>query len=102
MKILRGRGRLANLYVVARRKLQETLDARAGMFRSLPFVTVRQQQHYSRQQIPFVFARRYELIDDDLRSIGKITELRFPQNQRLGEIAAEAIFESQNGSFGKR
>ena len=32
----------------------------------------------------FIFARGDELVDDDLRAIGEIAELRFPQDQRLG------------------
>ena len=102
MKILRrGRG-LADLDVVARRQLQKALDARAGMLRPLPFVAVRQQHHHAGEQIPLVLARGDELVDDDLRAVREIAELRLPQHQRLGIIAAEAVLESQHGSLGKR
>ena len=101
MKILRGGGRLADLNIVARRELQKSLDARAGMFRALAFVAVRQQQHDAGEQIPLVFARDDELVDDDLRAVGEIAELRFPQNQRFGIIAAEAVFEAEHGGFGE-
>src|SRR5258708_28816858 len=71
------------------------------MFRPLPFVSVRKQQPNPRRQIPFVFARADELIDDYLRAVRKITELRFPQNQRLREIAAESVFKTQTARFRK-
>ena len=99
MKILRRGGRLADLNVVARRQLQKSLDARARMLRPLPFVPVRQQQRHARQQAPLVFARRNELVDDDLRAVREIAELRFPQHQRLRIIAAESVFESQHRRF---
>ncbi len=102
MKILRGGRRLANLHVVARRELQESLDSCAGVFRALAFVAVRQQQHDAGQQIPLVLARRDELVDDDLRAVREIAELRFPQHQRLGIVAAESVFEAQHGRLGKR
>jgi hypothetical protein len=78
VKILPGRRRLADLNVVARGKLQESLDARARMFRALSLVAMWEQQHDARKQIPFVLARRDELVDHDLRAVREIAELRFP------------------------
>ena len=49
------------------------------MLRSLPLITVRQQHHQSGEQSPFVFARGDELIDHNLRAVGKVAELRFPE-----------------------
>ena len=45
MKILRGGGEIADLNVVLGACLQEALEPRAGMFRALAFVAVREQQH---------------------------------------------------------
>ena len=45
VEILRGGGRLADLDIVARGELQIAFDTRAGMFRALAFIAVRQQQH---------------------------------------------------------
>ena len=98
VEILRGGGGLANLHVVARGELQVALDARAGMLRSLAFVAVRQQQDEAGEQIPLVFAGADELIDDDLRAVGEVAELRFPQNQRFGIVAAEAVLESEHAA----
>src|SRR5579864_8269743 len=74
MEVLRGGGWLAYLHVVAGGELKIAFDARAGMLRTLPFVTVRQQKHQSAQQSPFVLARGDELIDDDLRAVGEVAE----------------------------
>ena len=102
LKILRGVRRLANLNVVLGGELQVALDAGAGMFRALALIPVRQQQHDAGGQIPLVLARADELIDDHLRAVGKIAELRFPQHQRFRIVAAIAVFETQHAGFGKR
>src|ERR1700737_659775 len=78
VKILRGGGRLADLHVFFARELHETLDARAGMLRSLAFVAVWKKQDQAGGKIPFVYAGADELIDDDLRAVDEIAELRFP------------------------
>src|SRR5215470_19442014 len=72
------------------------------MLRSLSFVTVRQQHDEAAHAQPFGLAGTQELVDDDLRAIGKIAELRLPQHQgaRIGE--AVAVFEADDGGFGKR
>ncbi len=99
MEVLpRGR-RLANLHVVARAQLQIALDARAGVLRPLAFVAVRQQQNQPGKQVPLVFSGRDELIDDDLRAVGEVAELRLPRHQRLGIIAREAVLEAHHRSF---
>ena len=55
VKILRGRGRLADLQIVFGRQLHKALDARARMLRALAFIPMRQQKHQAAWQIPFVF-----------------------------------------------
>src|SRR5882762_4472388 len=45
VKVLRSGGRLADLHVFFTGKLQETLDACAGVLGPLAFVAVGQQQH---------------------------------------------------------
>ena len=102
VKVLRGGRRLADLNVVLGGELQKPLDARAGVLRPLPFVAVRQQQHQAGEQPPLVFAARDELVDDDLRAVREVAELRFPQHQRLGIVAAVAVLEAQDAGFGKR
>ncbi len=81
MKILRGRGRLDDLDVVLRREREKSFEPRAGMFRPHALESVRQQQHESRQPPPFVFRAGDELINDDLRGVHEIAELRFPNHK---------------------
>src|ERR1700694_5971498 len=100
MEILRGVRWLADLEIVAGRKLQEAFDACARMLRSLPLVTMRQQENNSGEQSPLVFAGANELINHRLRNINEVTKLRLPQHQCLGVVAAVAIFETQDTRLG--
>src|SRR5208283_5921463 len=83
-------------------ELHESLDARAGMFRALALVAMRQQQHQAGGQAPLVFAGAKELVGDHLRAVDEIAELRFPENERLGIVAREAIFKAHAAGFGER
>ena len=87
------------MQIVFRRQLQEALDAGAGVFRALPLITMRQQQHDSGGQVPFVFGGGNKLIDNHLRAIGEISELRLPCHQRFRIVSAITVFESQYGCF---
>src|SRR6266478_6251565 len=102
VEVLRGGRRLANLHVVFSGELHKALHARAGMLRSLALVAMRQKQHYPGRKIPLVFACADELVDDHLRAVCKIAELRFPQNERLRIVAAEPVFEAKAARLGKR
>src|SRR5439155_25475712 len=55
MEILRGGGEIADLDVVFGARLKKALDASAGMFRTLPFVAVRKQQHNPTGALPLRF-----------------------------------------------
>ena len=101
VEILRGGRGLADLDVVARGELQVALDAGAGVLRALAFVAVRQQQHEAAEQAPLVFAGGDELIDDDLRAVGEVAELRFPQHQGFRVVAAVAVLEAEHAGFGE-
>ena len=90
MEVLRSSRRLAHLHIVAGAELQIALDAGAGVLRPLSFVSVRQQQNQAAQQVPLVFAGDDELIDDDLRAVGEVAELRFPHHQRLRDNRARS------------
>src|ERR1700680_1407287 len=99
MKILRGGRGLADLQVVFGGQLQKAFEARAGVFRTLPLVTVRQQQNNAGGQVPFIFSGGNELIDDDLRTVDEVSELPPPRDQRFRIIAAVAILETQDTRF---
>src|SRR5687768_6311008 len=71
------------------------------MFRPLPFVAVRQEADEARHAQPFALARRDELVEDDLRAIGEIAELRLPQSERVRLGKRIAVFEAEHGLFGQ-
>src|ERR1700728_624417 len=99
MEVLGGVGGLGDLDVVARSELQVALDAGAGVLGTLTFVAVREQHGYSAEKAPLVFGSSDELIDDDLRAVGKVAELRFPQDQGFGVVAAVAVLEAKDARF---
>src|ERR1700693_3084229 len=101
MKILRGVGGLRNLDVVFGGELQKPLDTGAGVFRSLAFVAVRQEQDEAGEQVPLGLPGGDELIDDGLRDVYEIAELGFPENESLGIVAAVAVFEPENAGLGQ-
>src|SRR5262245_43889952 len=99
VKVVGRRGAVRDLPIVLGAKLEIALEPRRGMFRPLALVTVRQQQHEPRHAEPFALARGNELIDDDLRAIGEIAELRFPQHERVRLGEAVPVLEAEHGLF---
>ncbi len=70
------------------------------MLGALAFVTMRQQHDETVGAQPFGLSRSNELVDHDLRAVGKIAELRFPHDECLGVGHRIAIFETQYAVFG--
>jgi hypothetical protein len=99
MEVLRRRRWLTDLKVVFGAQLQEPFDAGARVLGALAFVPVRQEQRQSGEPPPFIFGRRDALIDDHLRIVREIAELRLPQHQRFGVITAVAVLEADDGCF---
>ena len=95
-------GRLHNLNVVLGTLRQEPFQAGAGVFRALPFVTMRQQQNQAAESFPLLFGTDDELIDDHLRDIHEVAELGFPQDQARRVIKTIAIFVAHDPDFGER
>lgn len=62
---------------------------------------MRQQHHQTGHTQPFGFARADELVNNDLCTVGKITELGFPENQRMRFCKGDAVFKAKNTSFGQ-
>ena len=102
VEVVRRAGDVAHLDVVVGAQLQEALEPRRGVLGALAFVAVRQQQHEAVGAQPLGLARGDVLVDDDLRAVGEVAELRFPQHQRLGIGAGEAVFEAEHAVFGQR
>ena len=91
-----------DLHVVFCRQAEEALEPGAGMFRPLPFEAVGQQHDDAAQAVPLLFGTADELVDDDLRDVGEVAELRLPKDQPVGEVQAVAVLEAQDPRFGKR
>ncbi len=68
----------------------------------LAVIAVRQEQSDGGSFAPFSFRTDDVLVDDDLRAVGEIAELRFPENEHVGEIERVAEIETEHGVFGKR
>src|SRR5271165_5929024 len=101
VKILRGVGGLRDLNIVFGGKLQEALNAGAGVFRSLALVAVGKKKNEAGEQAPLGFAGRDELIDDGLPDIHEVAELGFPQDERFGIVTAVPVFEAKHAGLGK-
>src|SRR5579872_431181 len=99
VEILRRSGAVHHLHVVFSAKLQEALDAGAGVLRALSLVAVRQEQHQAAGLSPLRFGGGDELVDHDLRAVREIAKLRFPQDQRQRVGHTKAEFESHDRIF---
>src|SRR5579875_8412 len=78
VKVVGRRRAIGNLHVVFRTHLQEAFEPRRGMLGPLTLVTVRQQADEARHAQPFAFPGRDELVEDDLRAVCEVAELRLP------------------------
>ena len=71
------------------------------MFRPLPFIAMRQEQGEATQAAPLGFAGTDELVDDDLRAVDEIAELRLPDHERRRVGGRVTVFETQHRFFRK-
>ncbi|MNT31173.1 hypothetical protein D3C72_1669980 [compost metagenome] len=71
------------------------------MLRTLPFVAVWQQHHQATHTAPFLLAGADELVDNNLRTVSKVTELRFPDSQGARLCGGIAVFKRQYRFFGQ-
>ena len=67
------------------------------MLGPLSFVAVRQEHGQTAEPSPLGLARGNELVDDDLRTIDEIAELRLPNNQIIGTGGRKPVFEAHHG-----
>ena len=94
VEVVRRCGRHRDRHRALRPQLQEAFDASRGVVGTLPLVAVRQQQYDVGQLSPLGFARADELVDDRLRSVDEVAELRLPQHQGVGISHGVAVFEA--------
>src|SRR5438552_2522846 len=95
------RGQVADLHVVLGAELEEALEARARVLGALALVAVREEQHEAAHALPLRLRAGEELVDDHLRAVDEVAELRLPDDQpaRVGEAHAE--LEAEHGVLGQ-
>ena len=60
------------------------------------------EEHEPAQAVPLVFAGDDELVDDDLRAVHEVAELRFPDHEAVGVVEAVAVLEAEHAGLGER
>ena len=102
VEVLRRRREVRDADVALGGELQEALQARRGVLGARALVAVRQQQRQARGLAPLGQAADDELVDDDLRGVAEVAELRLPQHERLGRLGRVAVLEAQAGDLAQR
>src|SRR5262249_40147081 len=82
-------------------ELEVALGPRARVLRPLPLVAVRQEEHDAAAALPLRLGARDELVDDDLRAVREVAELRLPEDELLRVGQAEAELEAEDGVLGE-
>ena len=70
------------------------------MLRALALIAVREEQDHAAHALPLRFGADNKLVDNGLRTVGKITELRLPQAEHLRIIEAVTVIETQHARLG--
>ena len=76
-------------------KLQVTFHTTRRVLRTLAIVAVGQAHDEARTLKPLDLARGDELVDDNLRSVGEITELGLPHDESVGRGERVTVLESE-------
>ena len=95
VEVLRRRRQVRHADVALGGELQEALEAGAGVLRARALVAVRQQQRQARGLAPLGQAGDDELVDDHLRAVDEVAELRLPEDERLGRLGRVAVLEAR-------
>src|SRR5579883_3552239 len=75
VKVLRRSAEIHNLDVIVGAQLQEALNTRAGMLRTLSFVAVRRSEERAAGLAPLRLCADDELVNHDLRAVGEVAKL---------------------------
>ena len=86
VEVLRRRRDVGHADVALGGELQEALEAPARVLGARALVAVRQQQREARRLAPLGEAGDEELVDDHLRGVHEVAELRLPEHERLGRL----------------
>ena len=84
------------------RELEEPLEPRARVLGPVALVAVRQEQGQTRRLPPLRAAGDDELVDDDLRPVDEVAELRLPEDERVRRGDRVAVLEAESRVLGER
>src|SRR5579862_2573849 len=97
VEVLRRGGEVADLEVVLGAELEPALEPRARVLRPLSLVAVRQQNDEPAHPLPLRLGARDELVDDHLRAVHEVAELRLPADEPPRVRQADAELEPEDG-----
>ena len=83
-------------------QLQEALDAAARVLRALAVEPVGHAHDEARALEPLALAGGNELVDDALRVVRKVAELRLPDGEVVGRDERVAELEAERAELGQR
>ena len=101
VEVLRRGRRVDDPQVVLGAEREEALDPRARVLRSLTLEAVGEQHREAGRLAPLVLGRDDELVDDDLRAVHEVAELRFPADPGLRIRHRVAVLEAERGVLGE-
>jgi len=83
-------------------ELQESLDSARAMFRSLAVHSMRQVHDNSRGLAPLGLGTGDEVVDHDLRTVCKVSELGLPNDQGILVGDRVSVFEAEDSVLAQR
>ena len=101
VKVVGWGGGVGDGHIVLGTKLEESLEAGAGVFGPLAVVAVGEKKGKAGGGAPFGFGGGDVLIDLGLRAVGEITELGFPDDEHIGAVQGVSVIEPENRGFGE-
>ena len=102
VEVLRRRREVRDAEVALGGELQEALQARRAVLGARALVAVRQQQRQPRGLAPLGQPADDELVDDDLRAVGEVAELRLPEHERVRRLGRVAVLEADARDLAQR
>ena len=102
MEVLGRCCRVRHPDILLRSQLEEPLQPGARVLRAVAFIAVREEQRQPRGLPPLRQPGDDELVDDALRVVDEIAELRLPEDKRLRRGHRVAILEAHRRGLGER
>src|SRR5438309_10993712 len=95
VEVLRRGRRVGDPDVLLRGELEEALEPRARVLRTIPFVAMREEQREARRLAPLRHSGDDELVDHDLCAVDEVAELGLPEDERLRRRDRVAVLEAE-------